>query len=117
MGIGYRSEPTPVAQPVVRKPRARKRPKGAPTHVRSWPLRPNPAQCRDIPHMCTYGSADPPPPDRGRLDGGGEHRIARSQTRSGTRIHPPRHVGAKVCRLAHALTLPPPCRTADGART
>ena len=25
-----------------------KRPKGAPTHVRSWPLRPDPAQCRDI---------------------------------------------------------------------
>ena len=32
----------------VRKPRARKRPKGAPTHVRSWPLRPTPTQCRDI---------------------------------------------------------------------
>jgi putative transposase len=37
-----------VAAPAERKPRARKRPKGAPTHVRSWPLRPNPAQCRDI---------------------------------------------------------------------
>jgi putative transposase len=30
------------------KPRARKRAKGAPTHVRSWPLRPDPAQCRGI---------------------------------------------------------------------
>src|ERR1700737_5510323 len=51
MGNGYRVEPTPAAgpgQPAVRKPRARKRAKGAPTHVRSWPLRPNPAQCRDI---------------------------------------------------------------------
>ena len=37
-----------MAQPAVRKSRARKRPKGTPTHVRSWPLRPNPAQCRDI---------------------------------------------------------------------
>ena len=32
----------------MRKPRARKRPKGAPTHVRSWPLRPDGAQCRQI---------------------------------------------------------------------
>jgi putative transposase len=39
---------TGVAQPAVRKPRARKRAKEAPTHVRSWPLRPNPAQGRDI---------------------------------------------------------------------
>ena len=39
--------PTPAAQP-VRKPRARKRAKGAPTHVRSWPLRPTPTQCREI---------------------------------------------------------------------
>ena len=31
-----------------RKPRARKRAKGAPTHVRSWPLRPSPSQCREI---------------------------------------------------------------------
>jgi putative transposase len=37
-----------AAQSAAAKPRARKRPKGAPTHVRSWPLRPNPAQCRDI---------------------------------------------------------------------
>ena len=51
MGDGYRIEPTPAAEPArsaVRKPRARKRPKGAPTHVRSWPLRPNPAQHREI---------------------------------------------------------------------
>jgi hypothetical protein len=39
---------TSVTLPAGRKPRARKRAKGAPTHVRSWPLRPNPAQCRDI---------------------------------------------------------------------
>lgn len=39
--------PTPAAAP-VRKPRARKRPKDAPTHVRSWPLRPTGAQCREI---------------------------------------------------------------------
>ncbi|WP_224770434.1 hypothetical protein [Mycobacterium simulans] len=31
-----------------RKPRARKRPKDAPTHVRSWPLRPDAGQCRVI---------------------------------------------------------------------
>lgn len=51
MGNGYRSETTPAAGPGrsgERKPRARKRPKDAPTHVRSWPLRPDPAQCRDI---------------------------------------------------------------------
>ncbi|HWS91125.1 MAG TPA: transposase [Mycobacterium sp.] len=52
MGKGYRIEPTPAASPVSgereRKPRARKRPKDAPTHVRSWPLRPSPVQCRDI---------------------------------------------------------------------
>ena len=50
MGDGYRIEPTPAAEPArpVGKPRARKRPKGAPTHVRSWPLRPDPAQCRVI---------------------------------------------------------------------
>jgi putative transposase len=47
MGKTYRMAPTPAEQP-VRKPRARKRPKGAPTHVRSWPLRPDPAQCRVI---------------------------------------------------------------------
>jgi putative transposase len=38
---------TPAAEP-VRKPRARKRAKGAPTHVRSWPLRPDAGQCREI---------------------------------------------------------------------
>jgi len=38
---------TPGAEP-VRKPRARKRAKGAPTHVRSWPLRPDAGQCREI---------------------------------------------------------------------
>jgi hypothetical protein len=41
----YRMAPTPAGQP-VRKPRARKRAKGAPTHVRSWPLRPDAGQCR-----------------------------------------------------------------------
>jgi hypothetical protein len=47
----YRIEPTPATEParsVERKPRARKRPKDAPTHVRSWPLRPNNAQCRAV---------------------------------------------------------------------
>ncbi len=51
MGNAYRIEPTTAAgpgQPVGRKPRARKRLKGAPTHVRSWPLRLDPAQCRVI---------------------------------------------------------------------
>ena len=54
MGDGYRIERTPAAQPeqsgqpAERKPRARKRPKGAPTHVRSWPLRPSPGQCREV---------------------------------------------------------------------
>lgn len=38
---------TPAAVP-VRKPRARKRAKDAPTHVRSWPLRPTGAQGREI---------------------------------------------------------------------
>lgn len=41
------SDVLPAAIP-VRKPRARKRPKNAPTHVRSWPLRPTGAQCREI---------------------------------------------------------------------
>jgi len=43
--------PRPAAEPGQsgeRKPRARKRPKGAATHVRSWPLRPDPGQCRVI---------------------------------------------------------------------
>jgi hypothetical protein len=54
MGDGSRNEPASTAepdqsgQPVGRKPRARKRLKGAPTHVRSWPLRPSPGQRRLI---------------------------------------------------------------------
>ncbi len=51
MANAYHGEPTPAAEPArsgERKPRARKRPKGAPTHVRSWPLRPDLAQCRVI---------------------------------------------------------------------
>ncbi|GLB98759.1 hypothetical protein SRL2020226_55350 [Mycobacterium kiyosense] len=52
-GVGktYRVAPTPAVEPVcsgARKPRARKRPKGAPTHVRSWALRPDPGQRRVI---------------------------------------------------------------------
>ena len=47
VGKAYRRASTPAGAPVG-KPRARKRAKGAPTHVRSWPLRPNPTQCRDI---------------------------------------------------------------------
>ncbi|SLH39784.1 transposase [Mycobacteroides abscessus] len=43
----YRMAPTPAPRSVGRC-RARKRPKGAPAHVRSWPLRPNAAQCREI---------------------------------------------------------------------
>jgi putative transposase len=42
-----RMAPTPVGEPVG-KPRARKRVKGAPTHVRSWALRPAAAQRREI---------------------------------------------------------------------
>jgi putative transposase len=51
MRFGSRIESTPAAAPDLsagRKPRARKRPKDAPTHVRSWPLRPNAGQCQDI---------------------------------------------------------------------
>lgn len=51
VGNGYCIEPTLAVGPAQRgerKPRARKRPKGAPTHVRSWPLRPDLAQCRVI---------------------------------------------------------------------
>jgi len=47
MGNAYHGDPTPAAGP-ARKPRARKRAKGAPTHVRSWPLRPSPAQYKVI---------------------------------------------------------------------
>lgn len=43
----YHVAPTPAEGP-VRKPRARKRAKDAPTHVRSWPLRPTGAQRREI---------------------------------------------------------------------
>jgi putative transposase len=45
VGKSYRMAPTPAGAP-VRKPPARKRSKGAPTHVRSWPLRPDAGQCR-----------------------------------------------------------------------
>lgn len=54
IGNAYHSESTAAAepqqsgQPDGRKPRTRKRPKGAPTHVRSWPLRPDRGQCRDL---------------------------------------------------------------------
>ncbi|MDH6194263.1 putative transposase [Mycobacterium frederiksbergense] len=51
MGKSYRKAAIPIPAPaevLVRKPRARTRPKGAPTHVRSWPLRPDGAQCREI---------------------------------------------------------------------
>ena len=47
VGKSYCMAPTPAAG-LVRKPRARKRVKAAPTHVRSWPLRPSGAQCRQI---------------------------------------------------------------------
>lgn len=49
MGKTYRVAPTPAAtQQTAGKPRARKRAKGTPTHVRSWPLRPDAGQCRVI---------------------------------------------------------------------
>jgi putative transposase len=50
MGNAYRIDRTPAAESVspVPRPRARKRPKGAPTHVRSWPLRPDAGQCKVI---------------------------------------------------------------------
>jgi putative transposase len=47
VGKAYRMAPSPVGE-LVGKPRARKRAKGAPTHVRSWALRPDAAQCREI---------------------------------------------------------------------
>jgi hypothetical protein len=40
--------PTPAAEPPDGKPRARKRQKGAPTHVRSWALRPDLVQAKVI---------------------------------------------------------------------
>ena len=46
-GIGDTGNSAQPTQPVKNK-RARKRPKDAPTHVRSWPLRPTPAQQRHI---------------------------------------------------------------------
>lgn len=47
MGKSDRVAPTAAAVP-VRKARARKRARDAPTHVRCWPLRPTGAQCREI---------------------------------------------------------------------
>lgn len=44
-GNAYHGAATPAPQPVG-KSRVRKRSKGAPTHVRSWPLRPTPGQGR-----------------------------------------------------------------------
>jgi putative transposase len=40
--------PTPAVSQPVGKSRSRKRAKDAPTHVRSWPLRPDCGQCRQI---------------------------------------------------------------------
>jgi len=48
VGKTYHVAPTPAGEPPVGKPRARKRPKGAPTHVRSWALRPDLAQAKVI---------------------------------------------------------------------
>jgi putative transposase len=51
MRNGCQVGPAPSVEPTQsgeRRLRARKRPRGAPTHVRSWPLRPDPAQRRDI---------------------------------------------------------------------
>jgi putative transposase len=45
--LAHRAD-TGVALTAGRKPRARKRAKGTPTHVRSWPLCPSPAQRRDL---------------------------------------------------------------------
>ncbi|MEY8018806.1 transposase [Mycobacterium servetii] len=47
MGESYPMAPAPAAVPVP-KPRTRKRAKDAPTHVRSWPLRPTGAQVCEI---------------------------------------------------------------------
>jgi putative transposase len=47
VGKTYRVALTPAGEP-VRKPRARKRPKDAPTHVRSWALRPDLKQAKVI---------------------------------------------------------------------
>ncbi len=48
VGNSYRIAPAPAVSQSVGKPRTRKRAKGAPTHVRSWPLRPNARQCRQM---------------------------------------------------------------------
>lgn len=48
VGRSYRMAPTPAVPRPVGKPRTRKRARGAPTHVRSWPLRPDASQCREI---------------------------------------------------------------------
>jgi len=49
-GVGEidRMAATTTAPTSERRPRARKRARGAPTHVRSWPLRPDAAQCHQI---------------------------------------------------------------------
>src|ERR1700736_5701578 len=47
VGKAHRTAPRPAVGPVG-KARARKRLKGAPAHVRSWPLRPTRAQCCEI---------------------------------------------------------------------
>lgn len=48
VGKTYQVAPPPVGEQSVGKSRARKRAKGSPTHVRSWPLRPDASQCRQI---------------------------------------------------------------------
>lgn len=48
VGKSYRVPPTSTAHQPVGRPRARIRAKGAATHVRSWPLRPDAAQCREV---------------------------------------------------------------------
>ncbi len=48
VGKTYAGAQIPTGAQPARKPRARKRAKGAPTHVRSWPLRPTGAQCREM---------------------------------------------------------------------
>ncbi len=48
MADSYRTDPTPAGVAAAVGVRARKRPKGAPAHVRSWPLRPDAGQQRVI---------------------------------------------------------------------
>jgi hypothetical protein len=60
MGSGYRTAATPAVEAVRSgepKLRARKRPKGAPTHVRSWPLRPAERRRRLAEHRKTLHGA------------------------------------------------------------